>query len=216
MNLFVNKICAWAPGIEGEQDWKDWAAGKKQILLERTAPALEFTFRRRLSQISKMTVQVIHDLFAQSGTDRRTKVVFISRRGEIEREFKVNKTLIEDNEILPASFSLSTFNTPIALASIAEKLTGGYSAIYPSKGDFKQGFLAASAPVLSGAEKQIALVYADELVPDAYQGFLPEENIPLAFAMIISLQKENSSVMIDDRKISESPVIFLREILKEL
>lgn len=176
------------------------------------APKLEFTdplFRRRLSQISKMTVQVVHDLVEKNPVDDDTKLVFVSLRGEIKREFTINELLIEDGSILPASFSLSVFNTPVALATLALKLHGGYSVIYPSKNDFSDAFKMAVSPVLAGTEKEIILVYADELVPEEYGDKRPSENVPLAFACRVSLEKKDNSVLLEDLDgVSSSPVEF--------
>lgn len=195
--IFVSNICSWKP------DEKDLSA----------APKLEFTdavFRRRLSNLSKMTIQVVHDFF-QNGIDRGTKIVFSSKRGEITREFKINKTLIQDGEILPASFSLSTFNAPIALATIAENLRGGYSAIYPSQGNFSDAILAACAPILCSRETQVAFVYAEEFVPDFYEGVFREKNSPLAFAALLSAssQKSNFGVQFDLENLPKTPQEFL-------
>ena len=178
--IFVSNICSWIPPEE------DLAA----------APKLEFTdaiFRRRLSQLSKMTIQVVHDFF-EAGIDREIKIVFSSKRGEIAREFKINKTLIQDAEILPASFSLSTFNAPIALATISENLRGGYTAIYPSQGNFSDAILAAASPILCRREKQIAFVYAEEFVPEFYEEIFCEKNSPLAFAALLSASSQNSNL----------------------
>lgn len=195
--IFVSNICSWMPPNEN---------------LSAT-PKLEFTdaiFRRRLSDLSKMTIQVVHDFF-QTGIDRGIKIIFSSKRGEIAREFKINKTLIQDGEILPASFSLSVFNAPIALATIAENLRGGYSAIYPSQGKFSDAILAAVAPILCGREKQIAFVYAEEFVPEFYEGIFHEENYPLAFAALLSdsSQNENLDVQFNLENLPKTPQEFL-------
>ncbi len=89
--MFVSKLCVWEPPAD------DLSAAPK---LEWTEPI----FRRRLSQLTKMTVQVVHDLFSDGTLEKNTKLVFLSFRGELEREFKVNKTLIEEESILPAAF----------------------------------------------------------------------------------------------------------------
>lgn len=194
--FFVSNLCSWIP----PQD--DIAA----------APKLEFCepiFRRRLSQISKMTIQVVHNIFTQGAFSRNTKIVFASKRGEISREFKINKTLIEESSILPASFSLSTFNAPIALATIAEGLRGGYTAIYPSRGNFKDAVLSAAAPILCGKENQIVFVYADELVPEVYKDFAPQENFPMAFAALFSSQNSNNGVQCNLSDIPQTPQNFL-------
>ena len=218
-NLYLSDITMWAPGLESDDaQWKEWSAGNAEISLSNESPKLEYTsplFRRRLSQITKMTVHVVHLLLEKSHIDKETKIVFTSQRGEIARTFSVTKDLVQENMILPASFSLSVFNTPISSATLAFGLKGGYSVIYPSKGDFSQAFKAAVAPVLAGTEKEIMLVYADELVPEAYADKRPEENIPLAFACIVSSEKKDNCIAFDDfSNVEKSPVEFLRFLLK--
>jgi hypothetical protein len=89
--MFVSKLCVWEPPAD------DLAASPK---LEWTEPI----FRRRLSQLTKMTVQVVHDLFSDGTLDKNTKLVFVSFRGELEREFKVNKTLFRKSRFCPPPF----------------------------------------------------------------------------------------------------------------
>lgn len=218
-NFYVSNIAAWAPGLaDDEKLWSDWANGKAEIEQIKESPKLEYTdplFRRRLSQITKMTVHVVHKLLEQSHINKDTKIVYLSLRGEIEREFTINKGLIEDDMILPASFSLSVFNTPISSATLAFGMKGGYSVIFPSKNNFADGFKTAIAPVLAGTEKEIIFVYSDELVPELYGEKRPEENIPLAFACIISSEQKSNCVSFEDFfNITKSPSDFLKYLLK--
>lgn len=196
--MFVSKLCVWEPPAD------DLAASPK---LEWT----EAIFRRRLSQLTKMTVQVVHDIFSDGTLDKNTKLVFVSFRGELEREFKVNKTLIQEESILPAAFSLSVFNAAIAQATIALGLKGGYTCVFPSGADFASGVLSAAAPVLAqGGDAKTVLVYADENVPDYYKEFLKGPNEPLAFAALLSSQKTDNSVELDLEKIPRSPREFVQ------
>ena len=218
-NLYFSDITTWAPGLQSDSElWQEWANDVIPINQSKEVPKLEYTdplFRRRLSQITKMTVHVIHELIEKTHIDKETKLVFISQRGEIARTFSVTKTLIEENMILPAGFSLSVFNTPISSATLAFGLKGGYSVIYPSRGNFAYAFKAAAAPVLAGTEKQVIVVYADELVPEAYGDKWSAENYPLAFAGILSSDKKSNCISFDDfSNVPESPMEFLKLILK--
>ncbi len=196
--MFVSKLCVWEPPAD------DLSAAPK---LEWTEPI----FRRRLSQLTKMTVQVVHDIFSDGTLDKNTKLVFLSFRGELEREFKVNKTLIEEESILPAAFSLSVFNAAIAQATIALGFKGGYTCVFPSGADFANGVLSAAAPVLAqGGDAKTVLVYADENVPDYYKEFLKGPNEPLAFAALLSSQKTNNSIELNLEKIPRSPREFVQ------
>jgi hypothetical protein len=203
--LFVSRFAAWAPGLSGPEDWKAWALGRREIQRTRDGPALEYTtplFRRRLSQISRMTVQVLRDLLPLGES---VKTVFLSFRGEVSRQFEINRMLIQEGDLTPAAFSLSVFNTPPALAAIALGLTAGYSALYPGQNRFDEGFLAAAAPVLSGAEEETAFVYADELCPPEYAGLCPAGNEPLAFAALLSLREEGVHVPVPRAGAPEHP-----------
>lgn len=216
--IFVSDVCVWAPGIETAEELQLWKEGKNQILEQKILPKIEFTeplFRRRLSQISRMTIQVVHDLTEKVPETASYKQVFVSFRGEIEREFTVNQSIIEDAEIMPAAFSLSVFNTPIALASIALKLKGGYSVIFPDGEDFSAGFKCACAPVLCGAEENIIFVYADEFVPDDYKTLraVGGKNIPLAFAFIVGGKKTFGTVSVRLDSVKTSPIDFLKSII---
>lgn len=212
--LYVSNVSPWAPGVNTPEDWDLWKKKEKEITQAKESPKLEFTdplFRRRLSQISKMTVQVVHDLIQKVPEAVNFKQVFVSFRGEIEREFSINQGIIEDKEIMPAGFSLSVFNTPIALATLSLNLKKGYSVIYPSKENFVSALQGAVAPVLCGAEESIIFVYADEYVPNVYGDLQPEKNEPFAFATVISSKKNSNSVKLDE--FSESPIEFLRKYL---
>lgn len=199
--MFIRDLCVWQPPAD------DLSASPK---LEWT----EAIFRRRLSQLTKMTVQVARDVFEKSGVDKKTKIVFLSFRGELEREFKVNKTLIQEESILPAAFSLSVFNAAIAQATIALGLKGGYSCVFPSGADFASGFLAAAAPVLAGTEENIVFIYADENVPDYYKEFLKGPNEPLALAALLSSQKGQNGIECDLKNIPRSPQEFIQTFNK--
>lgn len=220
-NIFISPVSAWAPGIVTQEDWINWAENKKQISCTKDAPKLEYTdalFRRRLSQISKMTIQVVHDTLEKTNCGN-IKQIFVSLRGEITREFTINRSLISDGMILPAAFSLSVFNAPIALASLAFKLKKGYSVLFPSKGDFISAFKTACAPILSGNEKSVMFIYADELVPEEYGNLRPQINEPLAFAFVISdapLANEACSsrkISLADVPSDVTPHEFLRDLL---
>ena len=214
MKFYINTVKAWAPGIEN---------GLDSIKNEKLSPKIEFTdamFRRRFSQLTKMTIQVVHDVIEEVPEARDFKIVFTSFRGEIEREFAIDRMIIEDRSVLPAAFSLSVFNTPIAASTIALKMKGGYSVIFPSKTSFRDALLSAAASVLSGDEKDILFVYADEKIPDEYRDTLGNysstaELLPMAFACIMSSEKKDGSIEIDSASLAETPIEFLKKAIKE-
>lgn len=176
--LFVHNIAPYIP--ENETD----------------VPQLSYLpslFKRRLSQVTKMTIQAVHDLLeAEPELDKaHTKMVFGSYRGELSYAFKVNHQYAEDGTVMPATFSLSVHNAAIAEATIAFGLTGGYATVYPDQDDFYSILQAAAAPVLSGDEEQVIFAFGDERIPDAYKdvaiaGKPAAGRKPFAFAALLS------------------------------
>ena len=176
------------------------------------SPEIAFTeplFRRRLSQISKMTIQVVHDLFP---VGENTKMLFLSFRGELSKQYKINKMQIEDGTITPAVFSFSVFNAPVALAAMALGLKGGYSAIYPRENSFRDGLKSANAALFSGAEDELIFVYADEEIPPEYTPLLSGHSPPFAFALLLS-RKSGDVPFSSINETKETPLDFLKSLL---
>ena len=199
MKIYITKFAKYQPSHENPAE---------QPKLEYVDPL----FRRRLSQITRMTIECVHNL----GDDiTGLKLGFASFRGEIARQLKINKGLVEDADVMPAQFSLSVFNTPPAAATIALGMKAGYTAIYPSEDNFLSALLAASSPVLCGSEKNVIFAYADEKIPEEYAecaGFSGE--LPLAFACLISDAKSEGAVEVnlEEKSVMEickKPVDFL-------
>lgn len=188
--MYISNFTLWQPSDDNLQ----------------SSPKLEFCdplFKRRFSQITKMTIQVLHDLVEARPDLKDKKIVFASFRGEIKRELTINQGLIEDDMILPAGFSLSVFNTPVSSATIALKLKAGYSVIFPSEGKFSDALKSAAASVESGDEDEIIFVYADEKIPDEYSEVIKntrheKSDNPMAFAFAISKDKKNGAVSIEN------------------
>ena len=212
--VYISRFASWAPGLCSAGDWREWAEGKREIAQSPDAPALEFTdplFRRRLSQVSKMTIQALHGIMP---IGEHTQTVFVSFRGEIGQQFKINRMVAENGDLSPAAFSHSVFNTPPALAAIALNLRAGYTAIYPGGNRFATGFLAAAAPLLAGRAGNIALVYADELCPPEYGGICREQYEPFAFAALLA--REGPGVPVSPNSGAERFLDTPRDFLKHL
>jgi hypothetical protein len=214
MSPYISRLCAWAPGIETPGEWDEWALGKREIIPGTQVPAIDFTdslFRRRLSQISKMTVQVVHGLLPV-GED--TKIFFVSFRGELSRQYQINKMLIEEKSLMPAAFSLSVFNAPAALASIALRLKGGYTALYPGNNSFAAALSAASASFVSGTQEELIFIYADEEPPPEYGRYGNECSSAIAFALLLTREPQSLSVPLSSLNDAEGcPFHFLRRLL---
>jgi hypothetical protein len=117
---------------------------------------------------------------------------------------------------MPAAFSLSVFNAPAALASIALGLKGGYSALYPGNNSFSAGLSAASASFVSGAQEELIFVYADEQVPPEYERCFKACPLPLAFAFLLTRERQPLSVPLSPLMEADDPLDFLGLLIRKL
>jgi hypothetical protein len=187
--------------------------------LRESEPDIGFTdprFRRRLSLISRMTIRVLYDIMPLKDV---AGLYFVSFRGEVNRQFSINKTLIEEGDLLPAAFSLSVFNTPPALACMALGLTAPYSAAYPPENGFRYAVMGAAAALDAAARKgkpaYLALVYADEEPVPEYRDLMEGAAPALAFAALLSAENADGAkgAALPEETAWENPRTFL-EVLE--
>jgi hypothetical protein len=193
--LYAARFAAWSPGIDTGAAWREWAAGKGRLVSSDESPAVPFLdagLRRRLSQISKMTLKVLHGLLPLR---EGARLAFVSLRGEIQQQFSMNRKLALEGEVSPAAFSHSVFNNPVAMAALAFSLDAGYTAMYPSLANFGAAFVAAAASLCSGEQDEIAFIYADEHCPPPYP--VPDHPYTLAFGMVLHTSGGGVPVLAD-------------------
>lgn len=186
LSLRVRAWSAWAPGAAGREEWADWARGGRELVRAGDHPPLahlDGMFKRRLSQLSRMALQVGHD--AAAGMDG-LRVVFASQYGEINQQLKISRSLIAEGEVAPAAFSLSVFNTPAALLSIAERNHGYASALYGGPDSFGVAFLECLGLIAAEPGAPVLLLVGDELLPPDYAPLVPGGNQPYALALLLA------------------------------
>lgn len=169
MKTFISNLCTWLPTRET----------KAPPLLY--APIL---FKRRLSVVTKGAIDVIHQLLEKCPNAKGYKDVFASNRAEEERQFLINESLIKDKIILPASFSLSTFNTPISQAALLFGLKAGYTAITPASGRVGDALLFAAATALEG--EPVLFCFSEESVYEEYEKCPAPPGPAGAFSCVVS------------------------------
>jgi hypothetical protein len=165
--LSIISRAAWAPGLETSADWAGWARGERAIESSGAAPDLDFLpalFKRRLGQLDRIVLFAGHEAL---GGRKKARVVLATRRGEIGQQYKISSSLAESGEVSPAAFSLSVFNAPSSLLSIAEGNPGSSTAVHAGARSFSMG-LACCAGMLALDPEPVLLVAADELLPEAY------------------------------------------------
>lgn len=210
---------AWFPGLSSEQ-LPEWAQGRLALQDSQEAPALEHlpsNFKRRLSQLSRMILHVGHKLQARGES---IPLVFVSRWGEINRQAAISLALLETGEVSPAAFSLSVFNTPVSLLTIAAQNHALATAHYAGDEALVNGLEEALALCHRSEGGEVVLLFADESLPEVYRS-LEKPEPPYAFGLRLALEGPGR-LTLDWQRHPETlgeppthPLMFLRWLLSQ-
>jgi hypothetical protein len=109
---------AWAPGVVGPQDWRDWLP--EGHCPDPTAlPDVSYLpslLRRRLDRSGRMAMSTAWP--CAEGLDS-VQSVFACRHGALGRTVELLTNLSREEPLSPTSFSLSVHNSTLGLFSIA-------------------------------------------------------------------------------------------------
>ena len=168
----------------------------KVFVPSEEVPQPDVKFVPMLSLLSKMVV-FVND--AVSKDLPPCKVTFASQYGEISQQLKISDTLLQTGNVSPAHFSLSVFNASIANATILEKNTAGYSAVFSGKDAFRYGLADCVAALESGSEKERIFIFADEKIPETYAPVagVSYPNAYCALALRLSVEKTEGSIELE-------------------
>lgn len=224
LQLRISGLNVWVPGLKSQKEFLSWARGEKILSTEtdkEELPDLSFIpamQRRRMTPLSKLTTALIHNL--QSLILPEGKIYFVSLAGEAARQLQINTMVLQDEEILPATFSTSVFNTPPAMASIILSLKNGYSALYPSAKDFSSALQCVLAPLMAQTRSQVLFVYADAQSPEEYQSLDGACDVTWGFATLLEASfegdLEGKTIDVSDLLCStiKTPQDFLIQLLQ--
>ena len=184
----VNDWMACGVGLESREDWIAWLQGAKNPKDDaaQTAVSLPTMLRRRISVIGQMAFRAS---YALSG-DRMARFIFCTRHGEFQRTLRILKSIVAEEPISPAEFSLSVHNALAGLLSIAWNNTAGHTTISAGADSFGSAMLDAVACLKSRPNEQVLVVYFDDLLPEPYDKFADDETC-VALAMLLSSPHED-------------------------
>lgn len=213
--LYIKKWNAWAPGVENTESWKEWASDKLDIERLKTVPGIKHIrpiYRRRLSQITKMVLEVGHSLL---DADDNPSVILSSQFGEINQQNKISRGILEDGDVKPSAFSLSVFNAPISLLSLHEKITEPAIVILSGNNTLYTGLFTLIAELNSRENRDVLLLFADELLPEDYTS-IKSGIEPYCFGLVFSSKSEPSGQIIEYniKHVRENTIQYPLEFLK--
>lgn len=175
---------ARAPGLSDTQQWQQWAAGGEAIdpaLPQAKLTALPMMTARRLSSGSRLAVECGISLMRKHPIDA---VVFTSRHGELERNFRILQALATGQDLSPTDFAMSVHNAAVGNLTIAMQQPVVSSSLSAGLDTFQQG-LCEVVCFLHAGYQRVLMVDFDGNLPDFYHPGLHPEMPTWAYAVAL-------------------------------
>ncbi|QIK15892.1 beta-ketoacyl synthase chain length factor [Leclercia sp. 29361] len=186
---FALNILDWharAPGLCDASQWQAWSQGLHAI--DPAAPQAKLTdlpmmTARRLSSGSKLAVDCGLALVRKHAVDA---VVYTSRHGELERNYRLLHALATGQDVSPTDFAMSVHNSAVGNLTIAARQPIVSSSLSAGMDTFQQG-LCEVLSLLHAGYSRVLMVDFDGALPDFYRPALPAQmpTWPYAMALVI-------------------------------
>ena len=216
-------------------DWDFFSSNmNKEYILNRLNENINITYgdaipdldfisiaqRRRFSQITKYVFESVKNLIKEN---EQIPIFFVSKYGEINRQYNMSKKIVTEHETSPAVFSYSVFNTAIAQLTIFYKNNARAVSITCYENFLDTIILQATSFLNNSSDYDKALlIIADEKLPESYEEISKDKNYSFAFSFIISADKNESDINIkiidgEEKKDENSIIDFIKFIsLKDI
>ena len=116
----IRNWAAWAPELEGQAAWQDWANAPSPLGVEGS-PAARFLpamLRRRCSPLARMMLTAAFECCEEADLSN-VATVFASRHGNINESVGMFDRLAREQPLSPTRFSHTVHNAQAGLFSIA-------------------------------------------------------------------------------------------------
>lgn len=177
---------AFAPGVSGTEQWQRWSQHLHAID-PTAAPAklseLPMMTARRLSSGSRLAVECGLAMLRRHEIDA---VLYTSRHGELERNYRILHALALEQALSPTDFALSVHNSAVGNLTIAAKKPIASSSLSAGRDTFQQGLYEVMALLQAGYQR-VLMVDFDGFLPEFYHPQLPPAmpTWPYAVAWVI-------------------------------
>ncbi len=187
LSFAIKEVSVKAPKINSLSEFK---ACLELGVLPNDAPMPKVTTlgmmtARRLNSGSRLAADLAAEIF--KGYPDIEAAVFVSRHGELERNFSILSNLASQQEVSPTDFTMSVHNAAGAAATIASQKALPVSSLAAGSESFIQGLIEAVLFLNEGCQK-VLLVDFEGRIPEFYRSYLPANavNFPYAAALVLS------------------------------
>jgi len=192
---FAFNILDWharAPGLSDADQWQAWSQGLPAI--DPAAPQANLTdlpmmTARRRSSGSKLAVDCGLAMVRKHAIDA---VVYTSRHGELERNYRLLHALATGQDVSPTDFAMSVHNSAVGNLTIAARQPIVSSSLSAGMDTFQQG-LCEVLSLLHAGYTRVLLVDFDGTLPDFYRSALPAQMPTWPYAMALVIEAMGSA-----------------------
>lgn len=188
LSFAVVDWCALAPSLEDSSQWQEWALANRTIDVQAALPKpskLPGMTARRLASGSKLAVDCGLQILGKHNVDA---VVYASRHGELEKNFRILSALAHQQDISPTDFALSVHNAAVGNLTISTKAAIPSSSVTAGLDTFQQSLFEVFT-LLKAGHKSVLLVDFDGYLPEFYHDYLPASMPKWPFAVALLLQE---------------------------
>lgn len=187
---FALNIVDWqarAPGLSDPSQWLEWSRHAHAI--DPAAPQsrlnhLPMMTARRLNSGSKLAVDCGLAMLRQHTIDA---VLYTSRHGELERNYRILQALATEQATSPTDFAMSVHNSAVGNLTIAAQQPVVSSSLSAGLDTFQQG-LCEVICLLQAGYKRVLMVDFDGTLPDFYHPGLPPQMPTWAYALALVIE----------------------------
>ncbi|HDR2159772.1 TPA: beta-ketoacyl synthase chain length factor [Enterobacter cancerogenus] len=186
---FTLNIIDWqasAPGLSNADAWQAWS--RQSLSIDPAAPLAKLTelpmmTARRLNSGSKLAVDIGLSMLRKHSIDA---VVYCSRHGELERNYRILHALATEQPVSPTDFAMSVHNSAVGNLTITARQPIVSSSVSAGLDTFQQG-LCEVLSLLHAGYTRILLVDFDGTLPAFYHAALPPQmpTWPFALGLVI-------------------------------
>ena len=206
MRARVLRWSAWAPGLETNEAWRDWAARPEPLAASghpeaRFLPAM---IRRRCTPLTRIVLTAAFGCLEESQR-AAVRTVFASRHGSVNESIGLLEQIVREERISPARFSHSVHNAQAGLFCIAADNRRASSSLAGREDSFAMGWLEALAHLEREPERPVLYVMGDVELAPTFAELVDEPPASYAVALLLAHEGEGDEFELSCAAPDEAP-----------
>lgn len=187
LSLRLRALAAWAPGLDGEDAWRDWARAPHALSVDGMPDArfLPPMLRRRCTPLSKAMLHVAYAACPE-GERSAVRTVFASRHGELRESFPLFELVVAGQPLSPTRFTHTVHNAQAALFSIAAGNRCASSALAGERDTFGAGLVESLCHLERDPQRATLLVVGEAPTAEFVHGLTGEPPWSFALALLLA------------------------------